>query len=194
MPSLPALSLAAGPTRLRSAKVLAAGLSNCTLAQLKAFHTVCPISAVQPPYSMLQRQIEDDVVPWCREHHVALVVYWPLARGLLAGKLRREDELTADDRRRHYPMFRGDEWRKNHDLVDRLRDVAADAGRSLAQVAINWTVHRPGITCALCGASAPDQLRENAAAAGWQLTARQREWIRAALDERGTPVVRAAVQ
>jgi aryl-alcohol dehydrogenase-like predicted oxidoreductase len=78
-------------------------------------------------------------------------------------------------------------------LLDELRAIAADAGRTVAQLVINWTIHRPGITAALCGAKRPDQIEENAGAAGWRLSEGQLVRIDAALARRGTPVSRAAV-
>jgi aryl-alcohol dehydrogenase-like predicted oxidoreductase len=90
-------------------------------------------------------------------------------------------------------MFHGDEWQKNQDLLDELRVIADEAGRSVAQVVINWTIHQPGITAALCGAKRADQIRDNAGALGWQLSQAQRSRIDAALVRRGEPLVRRAV-
>jgi aryl-alcohol dehydrogenase-like predicted oxidoreductase len=90
-------------------------------------------------------------------------------------------------------MFQGQEYQKNLDLVDKLRAVAEAAGHSVAELAVNWTIRQPGVTAALCGAKRPDQLRENARAAGWQLTAEQAAAIQRALVERGTPVERKPV-
>ncbi len=168
------------------------GASNLTVAQLEEFAAVCPIAAYQPPYNMLQRQIEADALPWCRAHNVAVLVYWPLMKGLLAGKLRR-DQTFAGDSRHKYPMFQGEEYQKNLDLVEKLRAVATESGRTVAQLVINWTIHQPGITTALCGAKRPDQLRETAGGAGWRLTAEQLAAIDRALAERGTPLARAPV-
>ncbi len=123
---------------------------------------------------------------------VAVLVYWPLMKGLLAGRLRR-DESFAGDSRRKYPMFQGDEYRKNLDLVEELRRIAALSGHTVAQLVVNWTIHRPGITAALCGAKRPEQLRETAAAAGWTLTGEQLAEIDEALARRGTPATRVPV-
>ncbi len=165
-------------------KVLSAGVSNVDLTQLKAFAAECPLTAFQPAYNMLQRDIERDTLPWCREHGVSTMVYWPLLKGLLAGHLPRDHAFAPGDSRLKYPMFQGEEWQKNQDLVDALRQVAADAERSVAQVVINWTIHQPGITSALCGAKRPDQIRDNAGAMGWGLTDEQRARIDAALAAR----------
>ncbi len=114
-------------------------------------------------------------------------------KGLLAGRMPRDAELTEGDSRRKYPMFQGEEWQKNQDLVDRLRAVAAEVGRTVAQVVINWTIHQPGITVALCGAKRASQIEENAGALGWQLTAEQLATIDAALVARGKALTRSPV-
>jgi aryl-alcohol dehydrogenase-like predicted oxidoreductase len=163
------------------------------LAQLEQFAAACPLAAYQPPYNMLMRQIETDTLPWCRDHGVSVLVYWPLAKGLLAGKMTRNDVLAATDSRRKYPMFQGDEWQKNHDLLDKLREIAAGTGHSVAQLVINWTIHQPGITAALCGAKRPDQIMDNAGGAGWRLSAAQLAHIDAILAARGVPAARYPV-
>jgi aryl-alcohol dehydrogenase-like predicted oxidoreductase len=128
-------------------------------------------------------------LPWCRRHGVAVLVYWPLMKGLLAGKLGRNHVFAQSDSRRKYPMFQGQEWLKNHELIDKLRALADTAGRTVAELVINWTIHRPGITAALCGAKRPEQIRETAGGSGWQLTDEQLSQIDRALAQRGTPEV-----
>jgi aryl-alcohol dehydrogenase-like predicted oxidoreductase len=170
---------------LDEGKTRAVGVSNVDLAQLQEFAAECPLAAFQPPYNMLVRQIEADTLPWCREHDVSVLVYWPLMKGLLAGKISRDMVFGPDDSRRKYPMFQGEERRKNHDLVDRLREIAEAAGHTVAELVIRWTVEQPGITAALCGAKRPEQIRETAGASGWQLTEAQLAAINQALVQRG---------
>jgi aryl-alcohol dehydrogenase-like predicted oxidoreductase len=178
---------------LEEGKARTIGVSNLNLAQLEEFHAVCPITAVQPPYNMLQRDIERDALPWCRERGIAVCAYWPLMKGLLAGKLARNHVFRPGDGRAKYPMFQGQEWQRNQDFLDELRSIAANVGKTVAQVVINWTIHQPGITAALCGAKRPDQILETAAAMGWRLTPQQFSQIDAALARRGSPVTRGAV-
>ena len=173
-------------------KTRAVGVSNSNLGQLEEFSAECPLAAFQPPYSMLQRNIEADTLPWCREHGVSVLVYWPLLKGLLTGKLSRDHVFAATDSRLKYPMFQGEEWLKNHDFVDQLREIAADAGRTVAQLVINWTIGRPGVTSALCGAKRPEQIAETAAA-DWRLTGEQLARIERALANRGEPVTKTPV-
>jgi aryl-alcohol dehydrogenase-like predicted oxidoreductase len=193
-PRTPVAESAAELARLmQEGKARAIGASNCTVEQLAEFASACPLAAVQPAYNMLQRDIEQDLVPWCVAQGVAIVVYWPLLKGLLAGKLARDHVFAAGDGRAKYPMFQGAEWQKNQDFVDELRPIAAEAGLSVAQLVINWTVHQPGITSALCGAKRPDQAHENAGGAAAPLSDALRAKIDAALAQRGTPQVRLPV-
>jgi aryl-alcohol dehydrogenase-like predicted oxidoreductase len=170
---------------LQSGKTLAVGASNCTLEQLRAFQSVCPIAAVQLPYNMLQRDIEARTIPWCREQGIALTAYWPLMKGLLAGRLSRDHVLHERDSRRRYPMYQGDEWQKNQDFIDRLQEAAKLSGHTVAQLVINWTIHQPGITAALCGAKRRWQIEETAGAMGWTLSDDQRALVDAAIASRG---------
>jgi aryl-alcohol dehydrogenase-like predicted oxidoreductase len=166
-------------------KTRSVGVSNFTIEQLDAFHAVCPIAAVQMPYNMLQRDIEQRTIPWCRERNIAVMIYWPLMKGLLAGKLPRGTELDERDSRRKYPMYQGDEWQKNQAFVDALRGAAALSGHSVSQFVVNWTISQPGITSALCGAKRPWQIKETAGAMGWTLSAQQVALVDAALAARG---------
>jgi len=166
-------------------KVRCAGASNCQLEQIQEFHATCPLTAVQLPYNMLQRDIERRTVPWCQTRDVAVVVYWPLMKGLLAGKLKQISDLADDDNRRNYPMYQGEEWQRNQVFVDVLREIAAECQQSVAAVVINWTIHQPGITAALCGARRRWQLEESAAAMTWQLSEEHRQTIDEAMKTRG---------
>ena len=166
-------------------KMRAVGASNLAVAQLDEFHAVCPLAAVQLPYNMLQRDIELEIVPWCRSRGIAVTVYWALMKGLLAGRLSRDGELAESDNRRKYPMYQGEEWQKNQDFVDELRAAAALTGHTVAQLVINWTIHQPGITAALCGAKRPDQIRETSGAMSWELSPEQRLRIEQAIKARG---------
>lgn len=169
---------------LDEGKTRAVGASNLDTEQLDQFAAECPLAAVQPPYNMLQREIEQDILPWCRRHDVAAVVYWPLMKGLLAGKLRRDHRFAAGDSRAKYPMFQGEQWQRNQDFVDRLREIAAAHQRTVAQLVVAWTIRREGITAALCGAKRAHQIEETAAAMQWQLDEETRAKVDQALRER----------
>jgi len=175
---------------LDAGKTRSVGVSNFTVEQMESFHVVCPISAVQMPYNMLQRGIEQQTIPWCRGHNISVMIYWPLMKGLLAGKLPRDGELAPRDSRRTNPIFQGEELRKSQAFVERLREAAALTGHTVAQLVVNWTISQPGITSALCGAKRPAQIEETAGAMGWTLTAEQRAIIDAAIVARGTAVAK----
>lgn len=193
-PKVPVAESAGAIAKLiEQGKVIAAGASNCNVAQLAEFHAVCPLAVVQPPYNMLQREIEAEIVPWCREQNVAIACYWPLMKGLLAGKLARDHQFAATDGRAKYPMFQGDEWHKNQDFIDELRAIASEIGRTVSQVVVNWTIHQPGITVALCGAKRALQIRETAQAMEFTLGEMQLARIEAAIAKRGRPITRPAV-
>lgn len=178
---------------MEAGKARSIGVSNFTVEQLDAFHHVCPITAFQPPYNMLQRGIECDTLPWCRERNISVVVYWPLMKGLLAGKLPREHVFSPADGRAKYPMFQGNEWQKNQDFLDVLRALADSIGKTVAQIVINWTLQQPGITAALCGAKRAYQIEETAGAMDFVLTANQLRQIDQAIAARGTALTRPAV-
>lgn len=175
---------------MEAGKTRSVGASNCTLEQLQAFQAVCPLAAVQMPYNMLQRDIEQRTIPWCREQGIAVMVYWPLMKGLLAGRLPRDHRLPERDSRRKYPMYQGDEWQRNQDFVEQLRAAAAMSGHTVAQLVVNWTISQPGITCALCGAKRPWQIAETSGAMGWALSEEQQARIDTAIAARGQAAVK----
>lgn len=193
-PSIP-VSESAGAmlSLIEQGKTRSVGVSNFSLEQLIEFHSVCPITAVQPPYNMLQRDIEQEMLPWCQKNDVSAIVYWPLMKGLLAGKLPRNHVFGPGDGRPKYPMFQGEQWQKNQDLLDDLRGIADGLGRTVAQLVISWTVHQPGITSALCGAKRRYQIEETASAMDWIIDPHTIDLISEALARRGTPVSKPAV-
>jgi aryl-alcohol dehydrogenase-like predicted oxidoreductase len=178
---------------MEAGKTRSVGVSNFNVPQLDEFSRECPIAAVQPHFNMLQREIEADVLPWCVRNNAACVVYWPLMKGLLAGKLPRDHQFDPRDGRRKYPMFFGDEWNRNQDFLDQLRPIASECGKTVSQLVLNWTIHQPGITVALCGAKRAHQIADNAGGMGWTLTEDQMARINAAIAARGETVSRGAV-
>jgi aryl-alcohol dehydrogenase-like predicted oxidoreductase len=194
-PNVPVAESADALRDLQAAgKTRAVGASNCTLEQTQTMHAVCPLAAVQLPYNMLQRDIERRTIPWCRENGVGVTVYWPLMKGLLAGRLERNHNFDEGDPRRNWPMYQGQEWQKNQVFIDRLREAAKLTGHSVAQLVINWTINQPGITAALCGAKRPWQIEETAGAMGWRMTSEQASIVESALAERGPAVAKRAFE
>jgi len=120
-------------------------------------------------------------------------VYWPLLKGLLSGRLSREHVFADGDGRRKYPMFQGQEWQRNQDLVDELRKISDGLGVSLTTLVVAWTVQQSGITAALCGAKRAWQICESAAGGEFMLSPEVLEAVERALSQRGLAQTRAAV-
>lgn len=178
---------------LESGLTRAVGLSNASVEDLRRFVARCPLAACQMHYNMLQREIEADVLPWCRSHDVAMVVYWPLMKGLLSGTMPRGQVFPATDSRHKYPMFLGEEFARNLDFVDALRPVAARLGCPLPHLVLAWTAEQPGITSVLFGATSPAQVADNAGALACSLDDDARLAIREAIASRGPVASRRPV-
>ena len=193
-PAIPIEESAGELKRLLDAgKTRAVGLSNASLENLRRFAAVCPLAACQMQFNMLQREIEAEILPWCMSHGVAMVVYWPLMKGLLAGKMHRGQVFPTTDSRHKYPIFNGAEFERNLDFVETLRPVAARLGVALADLVLAWTAEQPGITSVLFGATSPEQVQENTRALGCDLDAAARAEIAAAIAARGPVPGRGAV-
>lgn len=131
-----------------------------------------PLASNQPKYSLVARDIEQDVLPWCREHDVGLLVYSPIEQGLLTGKVRDDRQFAEGEGRASRASFQPVNRRKVNAVLDEVvAPIAADLDATLAQVVIAWTVAQPGVTTALVGARRPEQARENAAAGALSLSA-----------------------
>ena len=193
-PTIPIEESAGALSQLFSAgKARAVGASNVSLEQLKRFAAACPLSACQMHYNMLQREIEAEILPWCRDQGVAMFVYWPLMKGLLAGGMARDLVFPTTDSRHKYPMFNGPEFQRNLDFVEALRPVADRLGCTLPDLVLAWTAEQPGITCVLFGATAPEQVHINAQALNCELDDESRLAIAAAICDRGPVASRRAV-
>jgi len=138
----------------REGKVRWIGVSNFDVQQLKRAQAIAPITSLQPPYSLIHREIEDEILPYCLRQGIGVIVYSPMASGLLTGAMTRERaaNLPKDDWRRLHPDFTEPNLSRNLALVDRLREIAKRNGRSVGEVAIAWTLHHPAVTGAIVGA------------------------------------------
>jgi aryl-alcohol dehydrogenase-like predicted oxidoreductase len=147
------------------------GVCNYNAAQLQRIQPIAPVASLQPPYSMLRREVESDQLPFCAEHGIGVVAYSPMGKGLLTGKFSREraDSLDGTDHRSRDPNFAQPRLPVHLELVEGLRGIAAQAGRDAAQLAIAWTLRRPEVTSAIVGARSPRQIEETAAAGDWVL-------------------------
>lgn len=142
-------------------KVRAIGVSNFNVPQLKRVQSIAAIASLQPPYSMLTRDIEREILPYCQQHNIGVIVYSPMHHGLLTGKMTRERlaALHETDWRRHInPAFREPHLSRNLELVERLREIGGRHGKSPAEVAITWTLRHLAVTGAIVGVRRPDQV------------------------------------
>jgi aryl-alcohol dehydrogenase-like predicted oxidoreductase len=150
---------------IEQGKIRSAGVSNYDPDQMEVANGIVPLASSQPPFSMLLRDAEEDVIPWCRQHDVGVVVYSPLQRGLLTGKFEPDHEFHEDDHRSDSPMFSAENIRRvNEFLYETVSPIAEIHDATVAQTVIAWTFERPGITAALVGARNEDQARDNAGA------------------------------
>jgi aryl-alcohol dehydrogenase-like predicted oxidoreductase len=164
-------------------KIRAIGVSNYDAEWLRRATAVAPVASDQPPYSIIQRRIEKDVLPFCREHNIGVICYSPLERGLLTGRVTMDRQFPAGDHRAAHKFFRPENRQRVLNSLERIKPIAEQHKASLAQVVINWTIHEPGITAALVGARNAEQARHNAAAMNFTLTPDERAQIRAAFDQ-----------
>jgi aryl-alcohol dehydrogenase-like predicted oxidoreductase len=155
---------------LDAGKIRAAGVSNYNAGQLEEARRTMPIASNQVPYSMVKRDIEADLVPYCLQHNVGILAYSPLQRGLLTGKMQPGHAFAPGDHRAGLPYFKDENLRRTAEFLDRIRPLADEKGCTLSQLVIAWTIRQPGITCALVGARNPKQAEENAAASNVPLS------------------------
>jgi aryl-alcohol dehydrogenase-like predicted oxidoreductase len=153
------------------------GVSNFDAHEMAAFQRHRRIDTLQPPYHILRREIENQILPYCREHGIGVFVYSPLAHGLLTGKFDEDTEFAEDDWRKHSAVFTGEEFSRNLSIVRELAHYAEEHGWTLAQLAIAWTLSTPGVDAAIVGARNPEQIEGTAPAGGIDLSAKDREEI-----------------
>lgn len=151
-------------------KIRAIGVSNFSLDQLKEISAIGPIESLQPPYSLLWRHLETDILAWCRDHQVTVLAYSPLAQGLLTGKFGPDHRFEKGDHRSKNRLFHANVFPQVQKVLDALRPIAAEKGLSMAQLALAWVIAKPGV-CAIAGARNARQSVDNAKAAEVTLSA-----------------------
>ncbi len=171
---------------VKEGKIRHAGVSNFTVEQIRRIRKIHPVASLQPPYSMLRREVEAELLPFCMANGIGVISYSPMQAGLLAGKFTKEsvEDLPEDDWRRRSPYFTEPALSYNLELVEKLERVAARRGRSAAELSISWVLRRPEVTAAIVGGRRPDQVEETAGAADWDLTAEEITEIDMLLEER----------
>jgi aryl-alcohol dehydrogenase-like predicted oxidoreductase len=141
-------------------KVRFIGVSNFNVAQMKRAQKIAPITSLQPPYSLLRRDIEKEILPYCQENKIGVINYSPMVSGLLTGKMTAERvrNLPEDDWRKRNANFQSPKLERNLELVELLRQIGHEHGVEPGVVAVAWTLRHPAITAAIVGARRPDQI------------------------------------
>jgi aryl-alcohol dehydrogenase-like predicted oxidoreductase len=157
----------------KEGKVRWIGVSNYDVPQLQRCEKIAPVTSLQPPYSLIRRQIEKEILPYCERRGIGVIVYSPMASGLLTGAMTRERiaKLPDDDWRKNNPEFREPRLSKNLELVERLKKVAARYNTVPGAIAIAWTLRVPAVTGAIVGARNAKQAEEVMRAGEIKLTA-----------------------
>jgi aryl-alcohol dehydrogenase-like predicted oxidoreductase len=156
----------------KEGKVRWIGVSNFSVKEMRRAQAIAPITSLQPPYSLVHRQVEQAILPFCRAEELGVIVYSPMASGLLTGAMtrKRADALPMSDWRSRDAEFQEPRLSKNLALVERLREVGERHGRPPGQIAIAWTLQNPAVTGAIVGARNAKQVEGNVGAAGLSLT------------------------
>jgi len=149
-------------------KVRYIGVSNFSVRLLEKCEKIGHVDSLQPPYSLLNRRVEDEILPWCLKNRTGVVAYSPLQNGLLTGKFNIS-RLSADDWRHKSPYFREPELSKNLEFANELREIANKYGKSLIQLAIAWVLMHPAVTSAIVGARRTAQVDEMVGGDGWKI-------------------------
>ncbi|MEA2620482.1 MAG: hypothetical protein QOC97_1255 [Chloroflexota bacterium] len=155
---------------IREGLVRYAGVSNYDAREMTTFQSVRPIDTLQPPYHLFRRDIEHQVLPYTNEHNIGVLVYGPLAHGLLTGTMTEDTRFDRDDWRATSAVFTGEGYRRNLGVVRALEKFAADRGITVSQLAIAWTLAHPAVHVAIVGARSADHIQDSLAAAEIALT------------------------
>ena len=164
-------------------KIRAAGVCNYTATQMEQADQTISLASNQVPYSMLYRDIEHELIPYCIEKQKAIIAYSPLQRGLLSGKIKAGHQFSEGDSRAGVRFYTKQNIQNTNDFLDHLRPMAAEKGITLAQLVLRWTIDQPSITVALAGARNATQALENAGAADVKLSKEEINFINGRLKD-----------
>ena len=166
-------------------KVRHIGVSNFDASQMERIGQIAPVETLQPPYNMLNRGVEEEILSYCAERDIGVIVYSPMRSGLLTGKMtpERVANLPSDDWRRNADDFQEPRLSRNLELVELLGEIGAEHGRSPGEVAIAWTLRHPAVTAAIVGGRGPDQVDGIIGAAELRLSEDELDRIEAFLTE-----------
>lgn len=164
-------------------KIRAAGVCNFSAEQLREAEKTVRIEADQVSYSMVRRDIEQDVTPYVVENNKGIIAYSPMQRGLLTGKFSPDTKLNEGDNRKDSRFFQPENIRRVNEFLSKIKPIADEHNATLAQLALSWTLHQPGVIVALAGSRDPRQIEDNANAADLKLTDEELQTINKYLDE-----------
>ena len=162
---------------IKAGKVRYAGVCNYDASQMKEAEKYVQLVSNQVPYSMVNRKIELETIPYCIKNKKSILAYSPLERGLLTGKMNPGQEFAEGDHRSRNPYFTDESITKTNSFLNKLRPFAKEKGVTLAQLVLAWTIAQPGITIALAGARNAEQSVQNAGASGLELSLDELEFI-----------------
>ncbi|MDG2487578.1 MAG: aldo/keto reductase [Roseibacillus sp.] len=167
-------------------KIREIGVSNHSVQQLERLQSIHPVASLQPPYSMLNRELEEDRLPYCGENGVGVVCYSPMMKGLLTGAFTREraEALSDKDHRSRDPKFTAPQLELNLEVVEAIRPIAEEAGRPMAQLPLAWVLRRSEVTSAIVGVRKPSQIEQTVGGGDWILTPEELDVIEGALEVR----------
>ena len=151
-------------------KIRYVGVSNFDAEQMAEFEKTRKIDGLQPPYHLFRREIEEDILPYAAEHGIGVLVYGPMAHGLLGGKMSPDQEFDEDDWRAQSALFQGENFQRNLDTVEELKKFAEERGGTVVQLAIAWTLANPAVDVAIVGARNPEHIEGSAPAAEFELS------------------------
>jgi aryl-alcohol dehydrogenase-like predicted oxidoreductase len=156
---------------VKEGKVRYIGVSNCNVAQLERLKGIHPVASLQPPYSMIIRDVEYEILPYCKANNIGVIPYSPMQRGLLTGKYTKENiqELDKKDHRLGEPYFQEPELSVNLKFIDQLKPIAVKNNKTLAQLVLAWVLRRTEVTAVIVGARRPSQIEETVVAGDWVL-------------------------
>jgi aryl-alcohol dehydrogenase-like predicted oxidoreductase len=149
---------------VREGKVRYVGVSNYGVEEMEELRTLGWLETLQPPYHMFHRDIENEILPYTAKHDIGVLVYGPLAHGLLGGRMSPATTFAADDWRAKSPDFTGGTFQRNLRVVDRLKEFAAARGITLPALAVRWTLSHPAVDVTIIGAHRPAHLDDTAGA------------------------------
>jgi aryl-alcohol dehydrogenase-like predicted oxidoreductase len=158
-------------------KVRAIGVSNFNLEQLKTVHALYPVDSLQSPFSLIHKELQEEILPFCQQQQIAVLAYSPLERGLLTGKVSLERQFKPGDHRQEKEEFSLENRKKILEKLQKIVPIAEKHHATLAQVVLQCTLHRPGITAAIVGARNPSQALENAQALLLELSSQEKELV-----------------